>query len=191
MGWEPKSLAEVVEISNESINPLDYYDKDFKHYSIPTFDISGTFGIEKGEDIKSNKFTVNETDLLVSKLNPWFNRVVYSTDESDQICSTEFVVWRTNSIPLKNYLYMIARDNSFISYCTKSASGTSNSHKRVNPQVMMKYKIAFNKDISESFGSKIASSIKIYAKNHIENKYLSDLRDWLLPLLMNGQVKVN
>lgn len=39
--------------------------------------------------------------------------------------------------------------------------------------------------------SKLESAIKMYAKNQLENKYLSDLPDWLLPILMNGQVMVN
>jgi len=189
-GWNVKILADITDVSNESVYPMAFPDKEFKHYSIPTFDESGTYGIEKGVDIKSNKFIVSKSDVLVSKLNPWFNRVVYSTEENDLICSTEFVVWRTNSIEMKNYMYMIARDASFITSCTNSATGTSNSHKRVNPSVMMKYKIAFNEDVAELFGKKLGSTIKMYANNQVENKTLSDLRDWLLPMLMNGQVKV-
>lgn len=189
-GWEIKSLAEITDVSNESINPMDSSKKEFKHYSIPAFDESGTYKIEKGEEIMSNKFTVKNTDVLVSKLNPWFNRVIYSTEDPDLICSTEFVVWRTENVAIKNYMYMIAKDESFITYCSQSASGTSNSHKRVNPTVMMNYRIVYNKEIAELFGSTLGSAIKMYAKNQIENKNLSDLRDWLLPMLMNGQVKV-
>lgn len=189
--WEVKSLADLTNVSSESVNPLNFPNKEFKHYSIPTFDETGMYCIEKGSEIKSNKFIITNTDILVSKLNPWFNRVAYSTDECDLISSTEFVVWRSSNIAMKNYLYMIARDASFISYCTKSASGTSNSHKRVNPTVMMKYKVAYNFKIAELFGSRIGSFIKTYANNQVENKSLSDLRDWLLPMLMNGQVRVN
>jgi type I restriction enzyme S subunit len=189
--WEVKSLADITDLSNESVNPFNYPEKEFKHYSIPNFDKSGTYGIEKGYDIKSNKFVVTQTDVLVSKLNPWFNRVIYSTDEDDLISSTEFVIWRTKNIDMKNYLYMTARDPSFITYCINSASGTSHSHRRVNPTVMMKYKVAYNYKIAELFGSRIGSFIKTYANNQVENKSLSDLRDWLLPMLMNGQVRVN
>jgi type I restriction enzyme S subunit len=190
-GWKVKTLSEVTEVSSESLNPLEFPSKDFKHYSIPTFDATGAYGIEKGSDIKSNKFTISKNDILVSKLNPWFSRVIYSTDDKDLISSTEFVVWRTKNIQLKNYLYMIAKDYSFITYCTQSAAGTSNSHKRVNPTVMMKYKIVYDEKIAQQFGLKIGESIEMYAKNQITNKYLSDFRDWLLPMLMNGQVKVN
>jgi type I restriction enzyme S subunit len=55
---------------------------------------------------------------------------------------------------------------------------------------MMKYKVAYQQRIAERFGSILGSTIKMYAKNQIENKTLSELRDWLLPMLMNGQVRV-
>lgn len=191
VGWEVKSLSDITNVSNEQLNPMDAPDKEFKQYSIPVLDESGTYKIEIGKEIKSNKFVVRNTDVLVSKLNPRFSRVVYSTDENDVICSTEFVVWRTTNISIKNYLYMIARDASFKSYCTQSATGTSNSHKRVNPTVMMKYRIVYDNKIAEKFGAQLGATIKTYAKNQIENKILAELRDWLLPMLMNGQVRVS
>jgi len=189
-GWEVKYLSEITDISTESLNPINTPHKEFKHYSIPAFDESGTYKIEKGQEIKSSKFTVKDTDLLVSKLNPRFSRVIYSTDDDDLICSTEFVVWRTEDIASKNYMYMIARDASFVTYCSQSASGTSNSHKRVNPTVMMKYKIVYNNKIAKIFGSTLGSTIRMYAKNQIENNILSELRNWLLPMLMNERVNV-
>ncbi len=190
-GWEVKPLSEITAVSNESVNPMDFPDKEFKYYSIPGFDEIGTFKNEKGFEIKSNKYSIKSTDVLVSKLNPWFSRVIYATDDSDLISSTEFVVWRTDNLAIKNYMYMIARDASFVTFCTKSASGTSNSHKRVNPTVMMKYKIVFNETIATLLGNTLGSSIKMLAKNKIENQKLTKLHDWLLPMLMNGQLKVN
>ena len=169
---------------------MDSPQKEFKHYSIPAFDETANYKVELGEEIRSNKFTVKGSDLLVSKLNPWFNRVVYSTDDTDLICSSEFVVWRTENISIKNFLYMIAKDLPFIEYCTRSASGTSHSHRRVNPQVMMKYQIAYSKEVAMKLGSILASTLEILAKNRVESQTLAELRDWLLPMLMNGQVKV-
>lgn len=188
-GWEVRPLSEISDVSNESINPFDFPEKEFKHYSIPAFDELGTYNIECGHEIKSNKFIIRNSDILVSKLNPWFSRVIYSTDDKDLISSTEFVIWRTRNVAFKNYLYMIARDASFITYCSKSATGTSNSHKRVNPTVMMKYRIVFNEEVAEKFGGLLGSTIMIYAKNQLENNNLTQLRNWLLPMLMNGQVK--
>ncbi|MDD5664185.1 MAG: restriction endonuclease subunit S [Victivallaceae bacterium] len=187
-GWEVKTLAKVTAVSNESVNPMLNPDQEFKHYSIPTYDSTKTYGIEKGIDIRSNKFVVAESDILVSKLNPWFSRVIYPIKEDDLICSTEFVVWRTSNTNIKNYLFMVAKGEHFISHCSQSATGTSNSHKRVNPTVMMRYKVPFNSEVIQKFGATINSWIKIGINKQIENKQLIELRDWLLPMLMNGQV---
>lgn len=188
--WEAKALNTVTNVSNDSVNPQDNLDIDFKHFSIPTLDATGTYGIEKGSEINSNKFTVLESDILVSKLNPWFSRVVYGEDASNTICSTEFVVWRSRNNCIKNYLFMIASDKSFISYCTKNATGTSNSHKRVNPTLMMEYLISYNESIAKIFGEKLNDILKLIFSNKKQNQELITLRNFLLPLLMNGQVKV-
>lgn len=189
-GWEVKTLAKVTAVSNESVNPMLTPEQEFKHYSIPTYDSSKTYGIEKGIDIRSNKFVVAVSDILVSKLNPWFSRVIYPIKEDNLICSTEFVVWRTSNTNIKNYLFMVAKGEHFISHCSQSATGTSNSHKRVNPTVMMRYKVPFNSELIQKFGATINSWIKIGINKQIENQQLSELRDWLLPMLMNGQVTV-
>lgn len=189
-GWEVAPLSSITRVSNESINPADYPEKLFKHFSIPVFDATNTFGVERGDTIGSNKFTVEETDLLVSKLNPWFNRVVYAMAEPEQICSTEFVVWRCPNTSIKNFMYMIATSPQFIAHCTQSATGTSNSHKRVNPNVMMRFDQPFNLKVAEKLGQHLEPILKQLIVNQRENTKLASLRDWLLPMLMNGQVTV-
>ncbi len=189
-GWEVAPLSSITGVSNESINPADYPEKLFKHFSIPVFDATNTFGVERGDTIGSNKFTVEDTDLLVSKLNPWFNRVVYAMAEPEQICSTEFVVWRCPNASIKNFMYMIATSPQFIAHCTQSATGTSNSHKRVNPNVMMRFDQPFNLKVAEKLGQHLEPILKQLIVNQRESTKLALLRDWLLPMLMNGQVTV-
>lgn len=189
-GWSASTLSKITSVSNLSLNPAEYPNTEFKHLSIPIFDATGSFAIELGNTIGSNKFIVSESDVLVSKLNPWFSRVIYAENAKDLICSTEFVVWRTPNKEIKNFLYMIAKSPQFKSHCTQSATGTSNSHKRVNPDVMMRFEVPFNGEIVKFFGRKIESIIKQQLVNQRENEQLSALRDWLLPMLMNGQVKV-
>ena len=55
---------------------------------------------------------------------------------------------------------------------------------------MMRYKNPYNARIVQEFGIVIDSWIKTSITKQKENKSLSKLRDWLLPMLMNGQVKV-
>jgi type I restriction enzyme S subunit len=53
------------------------------------------------------------------------------------------------------------------------------------------YTVLPNKAVAKKFYN-VANEIEIKKqKNLKENQKLVDLRDWLLPMLMNGQVKVN
>jgi type I restriction enzyme S subunit len=116
--------------------------------------------------------------------------VIYADADIEAVCSTEFVVWRTGSEWQKAFLYMVARGPQFIAFCSQSATGTSNSHKRVNPTVMMSYAIPWNKDVAKTFGEGVNPMLRAMQTNKVQTQELTQLRDWLLPMLMNGQVTV-
>lgn len=189
-GWDALPLSSLVAVSTASLNPEEEPDRIFRHLSIPSFDSSGSFIMEPGRSIGSSKFSICKSDLLVSKLNPWFNRVVADTDYGDLICSTEFVVWRCGDANRQAYLNQVATHPRFIGHCTQSATGTSNSHKRVNPQVMMRHLLPHAQAVAEKFGQMARPLLDQQLSNARENRELTQLRDWLLPLLMNGQVRV-
>lgn len=188
-GWGVEKLDSLLKIGKETTNPKKFPNEEFKYYSIPEFDTTGTYSLERGESIKSNKFKVEKNDLLVSKLNPWFNRVIYNLEEN-AISSTEFIVWKTFNRFEKNFLYQVATGKEFIEYCTRFATGTSNSHKRVSPDTMIGFQIPFEKTYIQKFGEIIDSIRTQVLQNNEQNRELTRLRDWLLPMLMNGQVKV-
>ena len=186
-GWGVEKLDSLLKIGKETTNPMKFPNEEFKYYSIPEFDTTGTYSLELGESIKSNKFKVEKNDLLVSKLNPWFNRVIYNLEEN-AISSTEFIVWKTFNRFEKNFLYQVATGKEFIEYCTRFATGTSNSHKRVSPDIMIGFQIPFEKTYIQKFGEIIDSIRTQVLQNNEQNQELTQLRDWLLPMLMNGQV---
>lgn len=45
-------------------------------------------------------------------------------------------------------------------------------------------------DLVEKFNNEVLSIYEMIGNNHKQNQQLSELRDWLLPMLMNGQVMV-
>lgn len=186
--YEYRKLSDICRQITEAIEPSQYPNQEFAYYSIPNFDATGSFTIEQAKNIKSNKFVVCENDLLVSKLNPWFNRVILA--DRNSICSTEFVVLRADNSYLRNYIYAIAISQPFVSYCSSNATGTSNSHKRINPDLMMEYKTKYNVDAAETFGKTIAPYIKNVINIVNQNLILASTRDFLLPLLINGQVSM-
>jgi type I restriction enzyme S subunit len=189
-GWSAAQIDDLVPVGKETVNPSNAPDQVFKLFSIPVFDRSGTYSLEKGGAIGSNKFVVAATDLLVSKLNPWTSRVIYPPEDSPMICSTEFVVLQTGAAWMKNFLYMVTTNPQFIAFCSQSATGTSNSHKRVNPGVLTSFSFGYDTDVARRFGEIIHPMLLQRQINHQQNQELTTLRDWLLPMLMNGQVRV-
>ena len=188
--WTNANIYQLASISKETVNPLARPNELFKHYSLPEYDKTGTYAEEYGIDIQSAKFTVTNNCILVSKLNPWTSRVICGNRESNQICSTEFVVWNPASMKTKGFLFMLAKSAKFIEYCTQGATGTSHSHRRINPELMMKFDFSYNSEIAIKFSRLIENIIGKLHNNIAQLKVLTEQRDELLPLLMNGQITI-
>ena len=188
--WTNANIYQLASISKETVNPLARPNELFKHYSLPEYDKTGTYAEEYGIDIQSAKFIVTNNCILVSKLNPWTSRVICGNRGSNQICSTEFVVWNPVSLKTKGFLFMLAKSAKFIEYCTQGATGTSHSHRRINPELMMKFDFSYNSEIAINFSRLIENIIGKLHDNIAQLKILTKQRDELLPLLMNGQITI-
>lgn len=188
--WTNANIYQLASISKETVNPQVQSNELFKHYSLPEYDKTETYAEEYGIDIQSAKFTVTNNCILVSKLNPWTSRVICGNRESNQICSTEFVVWNPVYMKTKGFLFMLAKSAKFIEYCTQGATGTSHSHRRINPELMMKFDFPYNSEIAIKFSLLIESIIEQLHNNIAQFKALTKKRDELLPLLMNGQITI-
>ena len=188
--WTNANIYRLASISKETVNPQAQPNELFKHYSLPEYDKTGTYAEEYGIDIQSAKFIVTNNCILVSKLNPWTSRVICGNRGSNQICSTEFVVWNPASLKTKGFLFMLAKSAKFIEYCTQGATGTSHSHRRINPELMMKFDFPYNSEIAIKFSLLIENIIVHLHNNIAQLKVLTEQRDELLPLLMNGQITI-
>ena len=188
--WTNANIYQLASISKETVNPQAQPNELFKHYSLPEYDKTGTYAEEYGIDIQSAKFIVTNNCILVSKLNPWTSRVICGNRGSNKICSTEFVVWNPASLKTKGFLFMLAKSAKFIEYCTQGATGTSHSHRRINPELMMKFDFPYNSEIAIKFSLLIENIIVHLHNNIAQLKVLTEQRDELLPLLMNGQITI-
>ena len=95
-GWRVVPLGEIAMISNKNFNPLKESERILEHYSIPAFDETKFPIFEPSTSIKSNKFVVDSSCFLISKLNPTVKRVwkPYCLTGS-AVCSTEFIVYKS------------------------------------------------------------------------------------------------
>ena len=187
-GWSGVSLKDLAVTSRNAITPIE--NEVYQHFSIPSFDACGSYSLDNGSDIKSDKFVLQEGQLLVSKLNPWFNRVVWVPRGTNIIGSTEFVVLNPNNKSESGYIYSVIKSPKFVAYCSQAATGTSHSQRRVSPDVLMAFKVAYEPDVVQKYGCFMENIQKRQAELLSETATLTKQRNEFLPLLMNGQISI-
>ena len=68
---------------------------------------------------------------------------------------------------------------------------TGSSQKNLSPiDAVNKHFVMPPRKLLDEFNSAVSKNFELIIKNSIENQQLKTLRDWLLPMLMNGQIKV-
>ena len=191
-GWEVGKLGELVEISNKSIKPQEYPEKFFEHYSIPAFDNGKTPEFQKGKEIKSNKYVINNHVVLVSKLNPSTKRIWKPiTQTKNAICSTEFIVYMAKKGNILSYVFEYLNNEKFQGVLTANATGSTGSRQRVKPKETLNYKVVLPPlKLMQQFSRMIEPMHLEIGSNMIENQKIKGLRDILLPKLMSGEIRV-
>lgn len=102
------------------------------------------------------------------------------------ILSTGFVGLKCNEISLE-YMHCFINSDSF--EYVKDMLSHGATQEAVNNDDLKSIKLIIPTDnYLRKFSEQVNSLIKLESKNIIENQQLSSLRDFLLPLLMNGQV---
>jgi type I restriction enzyme S subunit len=192
-GWEAGALSSLSEFSRESINPGESPSEIFDHYSLPSFDEGKAPKAEAGSEIKSNKLVVTKTCVLLSKLNPHIPRIWLPNLNASRrsICSTEFIVASAMAGCTREYLYALFISEDFSRTYGTLVTGTTGSHQRIRAEsvLQMRLPIAPTKLIS-SFTDTITPILNQVASNTKESQTLAELRDTLLPQLLNGDLKV-
>lgn len=143
--WEVEKLGHIFKINKESCLPYTTPENYFIHHSIPSFDETGGPIIQLGKEIESNKFLIEYSCILVSKLNPRkprVNVVKYDDGKLSQCASTEFIVYLPKSIHTDlNYYGYYMFSEFFHTRLQQLATGTTNSHVRVHPSETLKWVI--------------------------------------------------
>ena len=190
--WETIKLGDIIEISKKSITPAQSENTIFEHYSLPAFDDGIQPVFEKGKDIKSSKFIVEQNMFLFSKLNPRIKRIWLPNIQTENaICSTEFIPYKPKDGSMFGFCYSIVNSDSFYEYVLSLTNGSTGSHQRFHPIDTLDYELMIpNNDYIAKFEELVMPIYRTIARNRMECKNLATLRDTLLPKLMNGEIKI-
>ena len=191
--WRIVTLGEVATISNKSFNPLKEPEILLEHYSIPDFDEERFQVFELSTSINSNKFIIDASCFMISKLNPTTKRVwkPYCLT-GNAVCSTEFIVYKAKDQSITDFLYSVIDSGSFSDFMCSHVTGSTGSRQRTTPSDTLSYELILpSEDELAEFQSLVSPMYAQMRINAIENDKLKRLRDSLLPKLMSGEIDVS
>lgn len=189
-GWEVVPLSRLVEEIKDGITPNAFDTATpyigLEHIARKSIVLSAWATADKAT---SNKITFRKGDILFGKIRPYFHKVALAMMEG--IASTDAIVMRPRQRGLAAFALETIFSDRFVE--TATASSTGSKMPRADWKVMRNYGVAIpGKSSSVADGyQKLFDGIASKIENNVrQNLELTQLRDWLLPLLMNGQVRV-
>lgn len=104
---------------------------------MPAFDNGNKPDLVCGSEMNSIRKVINTSCLLINKLNVRKKRIwLVETPLNNAVCSAEFVPIVSENVDLRFIKYIVS-ENKFTRYLEDCSSGSSNSQKRVTPDVIM------------------------------------------------------
>lgn len=186
VGWDIESLKDVLVKSNATIMPLEAKKYPYTPMdSLPCNKMS--FGNYKsGEEANSSLLLYHKYAILFGSMRAYFHRVCIAPFDG-VTRTTTFVLYPKNKDWL-GYAFETLNLKSTVNYAVTNSIGTQqpyavwedNLDSLKIPKVPDKLKIKYSNIVKKIIVTVI--------HNENESKELSVLKDFLLPLLMNGQV---
>lgn len=187
------SLKNVLEISTKSLKPQQHAGETWEHYSIPAFDEMHWPIFELADGIKSNKYIVDRSSILISKLNPSIKRMWIPACLTDKaVCSTEFIVYKPLEPRHKSFYCAAINAASFTAFLLEHVTESTGSRQRAQPKATLDYPMPSPcRTAIEAFCDFADPIYRQIELNGIESQRLGSLRDALLPKLMSGEIDVS
>lgn len=190
-GWDTVPLEVLVDVVKEGVSPASFDAATpyvgLEHISRKSIALSDW---SRADMATSQKTAFRSGDILFGKIRPYFHKVALTS--FDGVASTDAIIMRPRKPDFAGLALETIFSNEFVDAAT--ASSTGSKMPRADWSVMRNYCVAVPgkssetlatyQDLFQPIAEKIASHVR-------QNRELTQLRDWLLPLLMNGQVRVS
>lgn len=187
-GWNVVPLSSIADLSTSQTSPAKFGEELVQHFSLPAFDEGRLPVVERGDEIKSNKFLVEQSCVLLAKLNPKIPRcwLVYLKEARPALASTEFLVLTPkHEVPLE-YLSLAVTSDTFWSRLEGMALGTSTSHQRVKPaDAMASLLVLPPVAVIQQFENRVAPLLHLHSTLITQMKLLRELQSLLLPRMIS------
>ncbi|WP_154394490.1 restriction endonuclease subunit S [Burkholderia pseudomallei] len=187
-GWEGGTMGEIGQQRREQAIPGDVNAETpyvgLEH--MPRRDLTlSTWGT--AASVTSSKFRFHRGDILFGKLRPYFHKV--GPAPVDGVCSTDIVVLHPTRPEYAAWLLMLVSGDDFVAHTDRSSAGTKMP--RTNWKDMAAFPVALPPPpVAAAYQGQVGPMLDMIRVGIHDSSQLFALRDYLLPQLLNGRVRV-
>ena len=194
-GWEVKKINSIIEVkdgTHDSPKPksLGYRLITSKNLQVSGLDFDNANLISEEDYLSIIKRSNVETgDILFSMIGNI--GTIYKIEEKEiNFAIKNVALYKTSQKEeYKNYIYMFLKSVDMDRYMKNVISGSI--QKFIGLNSLRETPILSNEVFIKKYNEITYSIFEKLENLKLENQKLTELRDWLLPMLMNGQVKVS
>lgn len=187
-GWTAGNLSSISSYANETIANAS---PNMQFFVSTDNMLSNRRGVTPSQYVPSDGTSAHYLpgDILLSNIRPYFKKIWLADREGG--CCNDVLVIRAVNDEWRSFLYQTIWGDTFFAHDSAGAKGSKMP--RGDKLHIMSFPIALptgGKALLRAFNHQTVPIQKSISKIHEENNQLTDLRSWLLPMLMNGQVKI-
>lgn len=188
-GWGGGTMGEIGQQRREQVVPGEVSGETpyvgLEH--MPRRDLTlSTWGT--ASSVTSSKFRFHRGDILFGKLRPYFHKV--GPAPLDGVCSTDIVVLHPKRPEYAAWLLMLVSGDDFVAHTDRSSAGTKMP--RTNWKDMAAFPAALPPPaVVAAYQDQVGPMLDTIRAGIHESSKLAALRDYLLPQLLNGRVRVH
>lgn len=197
--WEVLKFKDCIQHINTGLNPRDNFTLgrgNIKYITVKNLTTEGTLDFsdcdtidKKSREIVHKRSDVSKGDILFASIAPLGRCFLVQDDPRTwDINESVFSIRPNYKKVTSEYIYMFLMSPVFIKKAEYSSTGSVFSGIRISTLENMNL-IVPNKKIMDKFKDNVNDILYAKYRNGIETAELESLRDFLLPLLMNGQVR--
>ena len=200
-GWEVVTFGDCISSINTGLNPRDHFKLNtggkIRYLTVKNLTKEGSIDFsscdlidEEARRIVHNRSNISIGDILFASISPLGRCYLILDSPSDWDINESVFSIRPNYKKMTSiFLYMTFMSEVFVKRAEGNSTGSVFKGIRIAELQSLKTIIP-PKGILDSFDNSISNLFTERMNLFNENQELASLRDFLLPMLMNGQVKV-
>ena len=198
--WTFCKVQDIISNICTGLNPRDNFKLgtgDIKYITVKNLTPNGTLDFtgcdtidESARTIVHNRSDIQIGDILFASIAPLGRCYLIQSEPTDwDINESVFSIRANTDIITPAFLYLYFMSDAFIKHATSSSTGSIFKGIRINTLLETELCVP-PLSVILKFEERLASIFPLKPKNYEEIQRLSNLRDWLLPMLMNGQATI-